>query len=530
MDLLLGIDVGTTNCKAVAYNERGEPVASGKTAMITHYKNDGTSYYDPVQIWEAVVGVIRQTVTKLNVTDKIIAISVASMGEAGVPVDRNGTPIYPVITWFDSRSLPQSHELAEKIGNERIFEITGLDNNPIFSVSKLMWIREHEPEVYARIDKWLCISDYIYLKLSGVIATDYSIASRTMALDISTRDWSDEILDKSGLARSLFPDLVASGTVLGKVAREAAEKTGLSQDALVIAGGHDHYCGSFASGILLGHRVADSSGTAESIHGLLEPGVEPPKNFQGFRIGRYLDPNRLYLVGGIVASGASVEWAMKQFNTGVNSGKTSKIDRQSIYDEVMEQVESVSPGSGGLLFLPHLRGGGAPYWDPYSRGAFLGLLSKHTAADLMRAVIEGLCFEVRTIVDAMRGISGNPVKLLTVVGGGARNKFWQQTKADITGIPVEVPDVDEATTLGAALLAGIGAGVYRNMVEASRLTYRVKTVFEPSSKNKDLYHHLFQIYRKVYQKLKNLNSELYSFSQFYMNSSIKERTNEGDIH
>ncbi len=511
MDLLLGIDIGTTNCKAVAYNTLGEPVADGKIATITHYEVDGASYYDPPQIWESVVSVIRQIVSKLNGTDKIIAISVASMGEAGVPVDRNGAPVYPVITWFDSRSLPQSHQLAEKIGNERIFEITGLDNNPIFSVSKLMWIREHEPEIYARIDKWLCISDYIYFKLSGEIATDFSIASRTMALDISTRDWSDEILAKAGLSRDLFPPLMASGTVIGQITLEAAEVTGLCKDALVVAGGHDHYCGSFASGILLGNRVVDSSGTAESIHGLLEPGVPPVKNFQGFRIGRYLDPSRLYLVGGIVASGASVEWAMKQVNAVVEIDKTSKIDRQPLYDGVMRKVEGISPGAGGLLFLPHLRGGGAPYWDPCSRGAFIGLLSSHTATDLMRAVIEGLCFEVRTIVEAMGAISGNSVELLTVVGGGARNKFWQQTKADITGIPVEIPDVDEATTLGAALLAGVGAGVYRDLIEASRLTYRVKLSFEPTLKNEAIYHRLFQIYREVYLNLKNINEKLYDF-------------------
>lgn len=513
MDLLLGIDVGTTNCKAVAYNERGEQIVAGKTATITKYEANGRSYYEPAQIWESVVKVINDVITKLNNLHDIVALSVTCMGEAGVPIDQDGNPIYPIITWFDSRSLPQSQELERRIGNQRIFEITGLDNNPIFSVPKIMWLKDNEPEIYARMDKWLCVSDYIYFKMTNQLATDFSIASRTMALDITQGKWSEEILNRAGLKLNLFSPLVASGTVVGAITHETAFITGLTEGTPVVVGGHDHYCGSLASGIMLGGRIADSSGTAESIHSLLTGEAPPTQSFRGFRIGRYLDPSHFYIVGGIVASGASIDWAMKHFYFETGSIDNSDVIDQGAFDRIMRETAETPPGAKGLLFLPHLRGGGAPSWDPRSRAAFVGLQTQHKPAEMMRAVIEGLCFEVRNIIEDMREITGNSIEALTTVGGGARNRFWQQTKADVTGVSVEIPDVDEATALGAALLAGIGIGIYRDMIDASRRTHRVKMRFEPSREKNGVYNQIYQIYTKIYPSLKSINIELDGFSR-----------------
>jgi xylulokinase len=500
LNLLLGIDVGTTSCKAVAYNEAGTAVAQGKAATVTHYEPSGGSYYQPDEIWQAVIRVVRQVLAELPDSATITGLSITSMGEAGVPIDAHGEPTYPVITWFDPRSLPQAEQIRQLLGAERIFKITGLDLNPIFSVPKLMWLRDNEPEIFSRTVKWLNIPDFIYFKMTGAMATDYSIASRTMALDINTKSWSGEILNRVGLDPALFPQLVPSGTVVGTMTGEAAALTGLPAGLPVVAGGHDHYCGSMASGILLGNRVLDSSGTAESIHGLIAGDETFEERFCGFRVGRYIDPEKLYMVGGLVSSGITVDWAMERVASG---------DRD--YATVMNAAAATPPGAQGLLFLPHLRGSGAPAWDPRSRGTFVGLQATHNSPEMLRSVIEGLCFEVRNIVQSLQQKLGYPVELLTVIGGGSKNGFWQQTKADITGIPVEVPDLEEATALGAALLAGVGTGVYRDLKDASSRTYRTKVRYQPHPELRETYDRLFGIYRQVYPAVAGINSELDSF-------------------
>lgn len=506
MPLLLGIDVGTTNCKAAVFDQTGHMVGLCKTNTITHYDRDGRAWYEPDEMWTSVAHVVRETLERIGGSARIDAVSVASMGESGVPIDANLNPIYPIISWFDSRSLPQSEMIDQIVGRERIFRITGLDNSPIFSVPKLMWIRENEPDVFAMTDKWLCMTDWIYLKLAGVIATDYSIASRTMALDIAHHSWSTELLGAVELDAGLFPSLVPSGTVIGHVTKEASAQTGLAEGTPVVAGGHDHLCGSVASGILQGRRIFDSSGTAESIHTVISPELAPMDRSRGFRIGRYVDPEHMYIVGGLVSSGICVDWIMDRCASLVDWGEGggSKLS----YLEVMERAEATEPGARGLLFLPHLRGSGAPYWDPCSRGTFLGLSSVHTAPEMVRAVIEGLCFEVRGIVDALSGMMEQEVELLTVIGGGAQNDFWQQTKSNITGLPVEVPDVEEATAMGAALLAGVGIGAYQDIVDASSRTYRRKKTYLPDKDVKDFYDRLYSCYRQVYPAVRELNHEL----------------------
>jgi len=337
----------------------------------------------------------------------------------------------------------------------------------------------------------------VYLRLAGVYVTDYSIASRTMAFDITKCQWSEEILDSLGLDVSLFPEPVPAGTVVGRVNAEAANATGLLEGTPVVTGGHDHLCGSLASGILLGRRVFDSSGTAESIHMLVKPSGKLLGLQRSFRIGRYVDSRFLYVVGGIVSSGICVDWGLN-----VCGGELS-------YHDAMSAAAEVPPGSHGLLFLPHMRGGGAPHWDSCSRGAFVGLTPSHTRADIMRSIIEGLCFEVRIILDEMGGLVADAVDGLTVMGGGAFNSFWQQTKANVTGLPVEVPNVREGTAMGAAMLAGIGTGVYTDTHDASVRTYKAKCTYQPKDELKLVYDEFYSAYREFYKSVAGLSHRLY---------------------
>ena len=362
--------------------------------------------------------------------------------------------------------------------------------------------------------KWLSIIDYIIFKLTGEIISNYSIASRTMALDVTRKIWSEELLDAAGIDSNLFPNLKASGVVVGKVNENAEKETGLLSGTLVINGGHDHFCGALASGILLGNRVLDSSGTAESISAILKQKTPPTNKYCGFRIGRYLDPELIYAVGGIIASGGAVDWLKGRIASLSDWDESGSIS----YDIIIKKAEETPLGARGLLFLPHLRGGGAPNWDSTSRGVLIGLRTTHTAPEIFRALIEGLCFEVKGILEIAKEIIGYPIEIVTAIGGGTKNEFWQQTKANITGIAVEIPDIEEATAMGAALLAGIGAGVYKDMLSASKLTYRVKKRYFPNKEANEFYKDIYRIYSKLYPVSKNINFDLSSLLNEYKNT------------
>lgn len=504
MAVLIGIDVGTTNWKAAAFNEEGKPVVIRKTPTVTRYDQKGQGYYDPDEIWANVSNVIKQVVDACG-SENIAAVSVASMAESVVPIDKKGRTYYPVIAWFDIRSRKQSQEVIDRFGRNNLFEMTGLDPNPIFSVPKIMWIRENEPEVYKKAYKWLQMSDYINWRLCGEFVTDYTLASRTLAFDIDNNKWSEEILGEMNIPKDTFPTILESGKVIGKVNNSASKLTGIPEGVPVVMGGHDHPCATIPTGVLLGRKILDSSGTAEAFLLVSGKGEKLPKENKGQRVCRYLDPSRYVLWGGIIASGASVDWGFKRFAS-VDEWGFEKIDYS--YSSLMGKVEAVPPGSNGAMYLPHLRGSGAPYWDPRSKGAFLGLKSTHTSPELMRALFEGLSFQARMVVEMEENVAGYNVESLCTVGGGTRLRMWQQIKADITGKTIEIPEVEDATALGAAFLAGVGVGIYKDIEEASKAVSRYNKRIEPDIKNRDFYNKLYEIYSNAYYALVETNAKL----------------------
>ena len=505
MTRLLAIDVGTTNWKAALFSETGDLVGGCEVPAVTHRDSSG-QFYDPGEMWAGIAEAVRGLPEGGR---SPAAVCVTSMAEAGVPIGGDGNPVYPAITWFDPRSLPQAKELERRVGAKRLFEITGLDPNPIFSLPKIAWIRDNEPAVFSRIRHWLSVADYINYRLCGEIVTDFSLASRTLAYDLSTRGWSDEILDSLEVPECLFPSVQTAGFRIGSVRSEASRETGIAEGTPVILGGHDHHCAFLAAGALLKDVVLDSSGTAESVMTLLPQGKDRPKVFKGMRVGYFIDPDRFASMGGILASGASVDWAVENIWRG--SGGEGK-NGLSDYGEVIAAASAAAPGSGGLFFLPHLRGAGAPAWEPRSRGAFIGLRTTHTRGDLLRAVFEGLCFELRVLLDAVEYAFDIKTTGMNTVGGGAKNTFWQTIKADITGLDVNVPDVKDSTAQGAALVAGVGIGVYPDLVAASRSTFRLLQRSAPRPDLRAFYAERYSLYRKIYGQLREINIALAELS------------------
>lgn len=298
MSFLLGIDIGTTNWKAAAFDDKGNLVALHKTPTVTTYDAQGRGCYDPKVIWNSIAGLVRKVLETVGQESRIEGVSVTSMGEAMIPLDSHGEPTFPAIAWFDTRAGEQAMRIEKIIGRERLFQKTGLDPNPVFSLCKMLWLKENEPEAFNKTRKWLSMTDYIYYKLTGEYATDCTIASRTLAFELKKNDWSDDILKEIGFDRVFFPQIVECGTVVGKVQSDAALEAGLPNGTPVVAGGHDHLCGSLAAGVLTGRRILDSSGTSESIIGISDIGASLPDTFKGLRVGRYLDNRRFALWGG----------------------------------------------------------------------------------------------------------------------------------------------------------------------------------------------------------------------------------------
>lgn len=504
MALLLGIDVGTTHTKALIVDERGVTKAFAAERTVIQALPDGGAVHDPGELWQSVVAVIRKALTQVT-AGEVAAVAVASFGEAGVLIDAEGQPAGPVMAWYDQRPQEVGDRLTARLGRDFFYQTTGMPADAIFTVFKLAWMREQDPEAFGRGRRWLSIDGFVNQRLCGAQAMDLSQAARTLALDVRRGTWSLEIIEGIGLP-PLFPELKPSGMVLGRVSPQVARETMLPAGTPVVLGGHDHVCGSLAVGCTEPGCLLDSMGTAESL--LLLQRILPPSFSTGqmLRFGRHVVPDRFYCAAALPASGASLNWVLDTVG-GVREDNRA-VRQAEDYRRMLIQAENRPPGARGVLFLPHLMGSGPPEWDAAATGAFLGLRPHHTTDDLYRAVIEGLSLEFRHVLREIERADGYVVRLVRATGGGARNPFWLKVKAAATGLPIQVPEILEATAMGAALLAGTGVGLYAGLDEAVQATLRIAEVHEPDPALAPVYDGMFSAYEEVRSALFAVNRRL----------------------
>lgn len=498
--LLAGIDVGTTNIKAIVFTPAGRIVAEASVPTPTHYPQPSWAYYDPEELWQATAKALRQVTDQLEGISRIVSIAVTSMAETAVPLDAQGQPTYEAIAWFDQRTQPQVEWLAQTIGKDRLFEVTGLSLQPIFGLCKLLWLKENQPDAFARTVRWLNTADYIAYRLCGSQATDYSLASRTLALDLRRLVWAEALIQEVGLSPSLFAPLAPSGTRLGLVTLTAAEATGLPPTTWVATGGHDHVCGALAVGVVKPGAVLNSMGTAEAIFVPLEqPIFDPEMGRQGYTQGAHVATGGYYLLGGLYTSGASMEWWREILADSVD------------YATMIDEAAQVPPGSLGVCFLPHLRLANPPFDDPKGRGAFIGLSTDAKRGVLFRAILEGLAYESRFGLETLLNYPGvAALQHIYAIGGSSRNRLLMQIKASVLNQPVTVVELAEATCLGAALLGGLGAGVYADVPAMLETLQCPQVQIEPEAGQAQLYEAYFrQIYQKLYLALRPLHHTLY---------------------
>ena len=467
-DCIVGIDVGSQSIRALAFNAAGAKLASAALPTPATARPNGQVDYDPATIFATVVDVLAGIGAALRGRG-IAGMAVASVGESCVIVGDDGQALAPMIAWFDRRSEPQALALSGRISPERMFDLTGVPSHPTLSLFKLAWMRDQWPNAFARTRRIMMMADWVAYRLSGVAATDPTLASRTLYFDTRTRLWSAELLALVGLDDTRPAPIAANGTALGPVRNQVLARAGLAGKPVVGVGGHDILCGAFGAGLVSPGMLLDSLGSGEALilmttAPLSDPCVLRLGYFQG---ATGLSRPMSYIAGGIVSSGSAIEWLRALVGGPPHA-------------TIIGEAEAVPPGSDGIVFLPHLGNGPPPHPDPDSRGAFVGLSGNPTRGGLYRAVLEGLAMQSRMMLDAMTGLPGCAVPTeVRVIGGGSRNPLFLSIKASVLGRSITVIDEPEATALGAAMLGGIAAGLWPNLDAALESCARSTRVIDP---------------------------------------------------
>lgn len=467
---LLALDIGTTHCKAALFDERGTLIRLAKRPTASHTAAGIGECYDPDGLWDAAASLIREAAAPEpgQAPLRIAAVGIASMAETGLLVDAAGAARTPLLPWFSRVADAQAARIAEEGGELERFAATGLRSSYKYGLAKLLWLRERDPALLPGA-KWLSAADYVAYRLTGAAGTDYTLAARTFAFRIDRKAWDAPWISHFGLDPGLFPEARPSGASLAPARADVARALGLPAGVPVAVAGHDHVCAALAAGAVKPGRIMDSMGTAETLVGMLpERPLTSADLASGLSFGVHVVPDALFWMGGISASGGSVEWLRNAL------GGAAPLD----YAGVLRLLAEAKPEPTGILYYPYLSGAGAPQPDAQARAAFIGLSAEHGRAELLKAVLEGAAFEMESIRRAAESIDNTAIDAVTVVGGGARNPVWLQIKADVSGCELQVPDMEEAALLGAAMLAGIGAGVYRDAEEArTAATERRQTNF-----------------------------------------------------
>ncbi len=495
---LAGLDVGTSRIKCLIVDAEGRTLARCDMATPCLHLKSGWTDYDPEALWQSSCEVIKAAVARLPSPRAVRGIAVASVAESAVPVDASGRPLDRAIAWFDLRTTGEYENLVRLVGSERLHTLSGLKPDPIFGLCKLLWFRSHRPDQFKRLKRWLNVADYIAFRLCGVMATDYSLACRTMAYNLFDGGWDWQLLQELNLEPEVFAKLQASGTPLERISPDAAEATGLSPEVFVGVGGHDHIVGAFGSGSLQPGVTLDSLGTSEALLLTLDQPVREPTTVAcGLSQGLLgIDRFYYYLVGGLYSSGGTIEWFRRTFGAALER------------EQLMALATRAKPGQ--VLFLPHLARSLTPHPDDSARAAFLGLTAETTFGEFFRAVLEGLAFEARHALDTMVHHAGlSSPGSIRVIGHNAENAAMMELKATIFGQSLEVCPVSEATCFGAALLAGLASGVFPDVPAALSAVPASNTRITPDEERCVFYEDLYQTcYRELYETLRLVNHRL----------------------
>lgn len=483
----LGIDIGTSGSRAVIIDENGKVIASA-TSMHEDFASPeiGWAEQNPNDWWRAcreVIGEVLQTVK----AETIGAISFSGQMHGSVFLDEADKVIRPALLWCDQRTEKQCAEITKHIGKERLIELVCNPAITGFTLPKLLWLRENEPENWRKVRTVLLPKDYIRLKLSGDKASDVADASGTLLFDVQNRKWSSEMLSAFGIDEKILPKIYESIEVTGVVSESGASATGLEIGTKIIAGAGDNAAGAIGMGIVENGKVSATIGTSGVIFAVSD---KPRLDLQG-RIHTlcHAIPNRWHNTGVTLSAGLSFKWFRENFGDGKS------------YDELVNEAEKIPSGSDGAIWLPYLMGERAPHLDASARAAFVGITASHTKAHFTRAVLEGVAFSLRDSLEIFKA-SGVEISSIRLGGGGAKSRLWRQIQADVYDKPVEIIEGDEGAAFGAAILAGVGAGHWKTVDEACEKSIKVIETIEPNTESSAKLNKNYEAYKLLYSALR----------------------------
>ena len=491
MSILLGLDIGTGGARAIATDEAGTVIAEASAEYPLLTPRPGWTEQRPEDWWRGAREALGQVAARVRERGAIAGLGLTGQMHGAVFLDERDEVIRPALLWNDQRTEVQCRAITERVGAERLIAIAGNPALTGFQAPKIVWLRDAEPEGYARLRRVLLPKDYARLLLTGEYATDASDASGTLLLDIGRRDWSPEILGALDLPGGWLPRVYEGPEATGQLRREVAEELGLPPGIPIAAGGGDNAAAAVGVGVVEGGLVSSSVGTSGVVFAATE-GFSPDPSGRVHAFCHAV-PGGYHLMGVTLSAGGSLSWWSETTGRG--------------FDELVAEAEKAPPGAEGLLFLPHLSGERTPHLDPGARGAFFGLTARHGLGHMTRAVMEGVVFSMRDGLGIMRGL-GVPVGGIRATGGGARSPLWRQLQADVYGAPIRRTTADEGPAYGAALLGGVAAGAFGDAGEAASLARLREEVTEPVGERTKIYEEHYEVYRSLYPETKDAMSRL----------------------
>jgi len=485
MDLLLGLDVGTTATKALLISTEGKAVASASHNYGLITLHEDWVEQNPEDLWQGVIVTTRAVLEHVKPEDQVIALSISAQGGTTIPVDADFHPVANAISWMDHRAHEQAEQIRSFLGEDRIYEISGWQVYDGLPLLHICWLRKNAPETFASARYFLFVNDFIIHRLTGHLCMDPSDAGITQLYNIAEGQWDKRMLEIAGIEPGQLSPVRNSGTVVDKLTAKAGMETGLSRSVLVVNGAHDQYCAALGAGVLQSGDVMLSCGTAWVILGVMERLKLDPKRL--LSISPHVIPNKWGALRSMGAVGASMEWFLDNF--------PFNGDRHELYETLNRCVEEVSVGSKGLMFFPPSGGYGRG-----TRGGFIGLSISHSRSDMARSIMEGITYDLRWTTEDVQK-AGIESKKLKMVGGAASSPIWPKIVADITHIPVTLPSTTQAASFGAAMLAGVGSGIFPSPVSAYQMLSGRETLLEPDQKNCNKYDELFEIYQTTFRQI-----------------------------
>lgn len=489
---LMGVDVGTGGTRALVIDTGGRIVASATEEHAPFASpQTGWAEQDPRDWWRAAAAAVRTAIGHAHAApEEVACVGLSGQMHGSVLLDDDGEVVRPALLWCDQRTDAQCRAITDRIGAERLIELTSNPALTGFTLPKLLWVQQHEPDLWRRVRTVLLPKDYVRFRLSGDRAVDVADASGTLMFDVTARKWSSEMLAAAGVSQSQLPRVYESPEVTGVVSAAGAEATGLKRGTKIVAGAGDQAAGATGVGIVRPGAVSATIGTS----GVVFAATDRPARDRGGRVHTFCHamPGAWHVMGVTLAAGLSLRWFRDVMGTAAVS-----------YEVLTGEAAAVPPGADGVLWAPYLMGERTPHLDPHARAALVGLAANHTRGYVVRAILEGVAFSLRdtfTIFEDMQV----PVRSVRLGGGGARSPLWRQIQADVYGYPVETVEAEEGAAYGAALLAGVGAGVWPSVPDACDAVVRVASRIDPSPDARRIMDERYRAYRALYPALRGI--------------------------